>query len=69
VLARGIADDLAALEPAGLLEVRGPVENIAAAVSADFAAGRSTVVDGWVLARTEARLFALRALRMEGEVQ
>ena len=39
---------------------RTPV--IAGQIRADFAAGRVVTADGWVLARTEARLCALAAL-------
>ncbi len=53
---------------AGLAELlaEGPPEALAAAlrraVAADFAAGRTHLVDGWVLARTEAELCALARL-------
>jgi hypothetical protein len=53
---------------AGLAELlaEGPPEALAAAlrraVDADFAAGRTHLVDGWVLARTEAELCALARL-------
>ena len=40
---------------------------LAEAVTADFAARRMVSVDGWRLARTEARLFALAALVAAGE--
>lgn len=39
------------------------VEAIAAAVRRDFATGNTVVVDGWVLSRTEVRLWVLQALK------
>jgi hypothetical protein len=36
--------------------------NVSRQITADFAAGRLAIVDGWVLAETEARLCALAVL-------
>ena len=50
----------------GWLERAGPGElraRLRAQIRADFAARRTVSVQGWVLARTEARLFGLAALR------
>jgi hypothetical protein len=41
--------------------------HVGRAVHADFAAGRIVVLDGWHLARTEARLIALAASHRGGE--
>lgn len=38
------------------------VDAIAAAVRRDFAAGSTVVLDGWILSRTEVRLWVLQAL-------
>ena len=47
--------------------VRTVAARVAAAVRAEYTAGETVEVDGWVLARTEARLYALRALQLAGE--
>jgi len=50
----------------GWLEGAGPGEirsRLGAQIRADFAARRTVSVQGWVLARSEARLFGLAALR------
>jgi hypothetical protein len=75
-LARRVAADLEAADPAGpdadrALEAGPPAGGdtagrAAAAVRADFAAGRTVEVAGWVLARTEASLYALKALAAAG---
>lgn len=43
----------------GAIAARTLEARLAAAISDDFAAGRTVVVDGWMLSRTEARLYAL----------
>jgi hypothetical protein len=42
--------------------VIGASREVAARIRDDYAAGRTVVVDGWVLSRAEARLYALVAL-------
>jgi hypothetical protein len=42
--------------------VSGASRKVAARIRGDYAAGSTVVVDGWVLSRTEARLYALVAL-------
>lgn len=62
-LARRVAVDLnGSANPAG----GGPAAWVAAVVRAEYAAGQTVDVAGWVLARTEARLYALKALKIQG---
>jgi hypothetical protein len=58
-LVRHLLGELASVSP----EIAG--RRIAQGIAADFDAGRVTRVQGWILSRTEARLFALVALSPE----
>lgn len=44
------------------LDRAAPAQDWSVAMAADFKAGRTVLVDGWVLSRTEARLCALALL-------
>jgi hypothetical protein len=71
-LDRGVVELAADVAPSGAADPLGwcgeaepedLVEHVRAAAAGDFAAGTVVVVDGWRLARTEAALSALVALR------
>jgi hypothetical protein len=48
--------------PIALTSAERAAREVAARVRADYARGRTVVIEGWVLSRTEARLYALVAL-------
>jgi hypothetical protein len=54
-----VRDLLGPTEPTSVI---GASREVAARIRGDFAAGSTVVVDGWVLSRAEARLYALVAL-------
>ena len=48
--------------PIALTSAERAAREVATRVRADYAMGRTVVIEGWVLSRTEARLYALVAL-------
>lgn len=50
------------LGPRRLRSTADAPSRIADGIGSDYAAARTVIVDGWILSRTEARLFALVAL-------
>jgi hypothetical protein len=54
-----VRDLVGAIEPTS---VSGASREVADRIRGDFAAGNTVVVEGWVLSRTEARLYALVVL-------